>query len=211
MIPSRRDRLYCPVFAPFTIEHHHQGRQIVPFPGSLDSIQHSSDRGPVQDTGPFMRGCVVGEVAFHQEQGIAFLYLSVEQEHIYIAALSQRRRFHVLGGDAVQPGRNVGETGHLSFVSQAVDTDDSRTVLSRADSALYSAKAAGRNCVFKHTGIHIEPIDIRDGAPHVASVDQKSEEPQSDPIPGPAPILLPESSPQLPVTPVDGTPQGAAG
>jgi diguanylate cyclase (GGDEF)-like protein len=33
--------------------------------------------------------------------------------------------------------------------------DDSRTLLARADSALYSAKAAGPNRVFVHTGAHI--------------------------------------------------------
>ncbi|MGD9724093.1 MAG: GGDEF domain-containing protein [Pirellulales bacterium] len=41
-------------------------------------------------------------------------------------------------------------------VAQAVEGDNSQGLLSRADAALYSAKAAGRNRVFRHTGADIE-------------------------------------------------------
>ena len=48
----------------------------------------------------------------------------------------------------------------LSAGTAAPRADDTpRTLLSRSDSALYSAKAAGRNCVFRHTGSHIEPVE----------------------------------------------------
>ena len=40
-------------------------------------------------------------------------------------------------------------------LAEAQTTDDSRTLLARADSALYSAKAAGSNRTFVHTGSHI--------------------------------------------------------
>jgi diguanylate cyclase (GGDEF)-like protein len=40
-------------------------------------------------------------------------------------------------------------------ISEAQSEDDSRSLLARADSALYSAKAAGSNRLFVHTGAHI--------------------------------------------------------
>ena len=43
-------------------------------------------------------------------------------------------------------------------VAMAGDTDSASTLLSRADAALYSAKAAGRNAVFQHTGSDIESV-----------------------------------------------------
>ena len=40
-------------------------------------------------------------------------------------------------------------------LTEAQQSDDARTLLARADSALYSAKAAGPNRTFVHTGAHI--------------------------------------------------------
>jgi diguanylate cyclase len=42
-------------------------------------------------------------------------------------------------------------------VSVAADGDNPQTLLARADAALYSAKAAGRNHVFRHNGLTILP------------------------------------------------------
>jgi diguanylate cyclase (GGDEF)-like protein len=44
-------------------------------------------------------------------------------------------------------------------LSEASQSDTPQSLLSRADSALYSAKAAGRNLVFKHDGSEIEPVE----------------------------------------------------
>jgi diguanylate cyclase (GGDEF)-like protein len=45
-------------------------------------------------------------------------------------------------------------------ITMALDGDDVQSLLSRADAALYSGKAAGRNRVYRHTGTEIEPIDM---------------------------------------------------
>ncbi len=44
-------------------------------------------------------------------------------------------------------------------VSSAVDGDNPQTLLARADAALYSAKAAGRNLLYRHTGLAIQTIE----------------------------------------------------
>lgn len=43
-------------------------------------------------------------------------------------------------------------------VTQAIDGDSVPSILARADTALYEAKANGRNVVFRHDGEHIESI-----------------------------------------------------
>lgn len=47
-------------------------------------------------------------------------------------------------------------------VANALDGDNAQSLLSRADSALYSGKAAGRNRIFRHTGVDIEPIVVEE-------------------------------------------------
>ncbi len=49
-------------------------------------------------------------------------------------------------------------------VTATAEGDDSQTLLARADAALYSAKAAGRNRLFCHTGQSIEPAVVDDDA-----------------------------------------------
>jgi diguanylate cyclase len=44
-------------------------------------------------------------------------------------------------------------------VATSLDGDNGQSLLSRADAALYSGKAAGRNRNYRHTGTDIEPIE----------------------------------------------------
>ena len=43
-------------------------------------------------------------------------------------------------------------------VAEALDGDTADSMIARADSALYSAKAAGRNCIFSHSGEGAEVV-----------------------------------------------------
>lgn len=49
-----------------------------------------------------------------------------------------------------------------SGVATVADGDDAKIFLTRADSALYAAKASGRNCVFCHNGEDVFPYESQD-------------------------------------------------
>ena len=49
-------------------------------------------------------------------------------------------------------------------VAAALDGDTEQTLLNRADSALYMAKAGGRNSIYQHDGHQVEPVTQRRSA-----------------------------------------------
>ena len=72
---------------------------------------------------------------------------------------------HTLLEDACHFAERVRATIEASLgitisggVAMALDGDNAQSRLSRADAALYSGKAAGRNRILRHTGVDIEPI-----------------------------------------------------
>lgn len=97
-------------------------------------------------------------------------------------------------------------------VAEATVDDTFRTLLTRADAALYSAKADGRNCVFTHTGDGIEPLGDRrteanPAGPSTAGDDVSAEDSRdATPADAPAvasgapPVPLPSESVAFPTT-----------
>ncbi len=59
----------------------------------------------------------------------------------------------------VERNTNVTISGGVAMVGEG---DDVKTFLTRADTALYAAKAAGRNCVFCHNGEDALPSQSQD-------------------------------------------------
>jgi diguanylate cyclase len=55
-------------------------------------------------------------------------------------------------------------------LAAALSGDEQRTLLARADEALYAAKAAGRNGVYQHDGLEIVPINGLCPAPDAAAL-----------------------------------------
>jgi diguanylate cyclase (GGDEF)-like protein len=60
-------------------------------------------------------------------------------------------------------------------LAEAGDGDTPHSLLGRADSALYSAKAAGRNCVYRHDGKFTEPVVDDPVAPLDSDAEAKNE------------------------------------
>ena len=67
----------------------------------------------------------------------------------------------VFGGRLVGKIREDFEITASVGVAEATDGDKIQSLLSRADSALYSAKSGGGDCVFQHTGRLIELVGSR--------------------------------------------------
>ncbi len=72
-------------------------------------------------------------------------------------------------------------------LATVADGDIPQTILSRADSALYSAKAAGHNCVFQHSGRNINLVTNQIPAPVVERAESTSADSPAPTIPAAKP------------------------
>ncbi len=87
--------------------------------------------------------------------GEEFVVLMPETDLIGAGILAERVR------NQIEEQLSVTVSGGLSQLGPG---DNPRTLLSRADAALYCAKSAGRNFVFQHTGDEVEPVTERSPA-----------------------------------------------
>jgi diguanylate cyclase (GGDEF)-like protein len=92
-------------------------------------------------------------------------------------------------------------------VAEALESDSPRTLLTRADSALYSAKAAGRNRIFRHSGGEIESFRL----PATADAAQQAEEPRSETATPPSQQLIPPLTTGYPTFPALHAEEGLEG
>lgn len=113
-----------------------------------------------------------------------FVVLMPETDLSGAVALAERLRQDVEKDQGVTV--SIGATAALSG-------DSTRTLLTRADAALYAAKAAGRNRVYCHSGLEIHDntaqtsrhsaatpgVDAESGGPQLAAADDESVEYQS--------------------------------
>jgi diguanylate cyclase (GGDEF)-like protein len=113
-------------------------------------------------------------------------------------ALTEARLFADRVRSAVDQSPDIPVTLSAG-VAEAQNEDTDRTLLTRADSALYTAKAAGRNCVFQHTGQRILPIEPAGTSESRTPADDEGDVPRA--IDQPA-----EGAPQLPVVTGSETP-----
>jgi diguanylate cyclase len=75
------------------------------------------------------------------------------------------------------------ETTVSAGVAMALDGDTAKSLIGRADEALYAAKHNGRNCIYSHSGLGFEryiPLQERDAAPDRGARDRTSRLPAMD-------------------------------
>ena len=81
--------------------------------------------------------------------GEEFLVVMPETDLVGAAAFADRLRARIAGEMPLTVSGGVAE---------ALDGDTAESMIARADAALYSAKAAGRNCIFSHSGSSAEVV-----------------------------------------------------
>lgn len=75
-------------------------------------------------------------------------------------------RFRELSNQKLSLSASIG-------IAEAGDDDTAQLLVSRADSALYSATSADGNCVYQHAGRHIEPVSAQAASTTDVTIDEQ--------------------------------------
>jgi len=114
-----------------------------------EKLGHTRGDQVLQEVAQLFDECVRETDTVVRYGGEEFVIIMPETGIEEVAAFAERVRLRIAEEMAVTVSAGV-VTAH--------DGDVPRTLIARADSALYSAKAGGRNRVFRHTGTTSEPV-----------------------------------------------------
>ena len=80
-------------------------------------------------------------------------FVVVMQRQVWLAHVIFAQRFQ----QRLEEDMSISISGGIA---SALDGDNPRTLLARADAAIQSAKQEGDDLIFRHTGLRVEPIDV---------------------------------------------------
>jgi diguanylate cyclase len=122
----------------------------------IDHFKHVNDREGhlngdrvLQQLSHLLEECVRETDLLARYGGEEFVVVMPQTDLVGACILIERLRYHVESRMSITVSGGVAAAG---------ESDTAESLLGHADTAMYSAKAAGRNRVFCHTGNDVEPV-----------------------------------------------------